>query len=172
MKKIARFIMSALCFSLTGASFAHAQGAAISSGSDTRASIEECFGSYSGAGSVDCLEHLYHNTNLQIRRMENQIVAQSRKRWLDGAITGTHDELAVSSMRDAARRFKKFSERQCDFEIGFSGAAASGSGQVWYKCLLKFNEERKAYLRDVLKNNAADGAEPAKPNEPPRKPNP
>jgi hypothetical protein len=56
-------------------------------------------------------------------------------------------------LRDAARRYAKFSERQCDFEVGYSGAAASGAQQVFYRCLLRFNQERRNYLRAALQGS-------------------
>ena len=118
---------------------------------DYIAEAEECIAANSGAGSTDCLQRLYYESNLEIRRLEDRIVAQSGKREQDGTITGAHHEQAASSMRDAARRFKKFSERQCSFEVGYAGAAASGARQVFFRCLLRFNEERKAYLDGVTK---------------------
>lgn len=118
---------------------------------DYIASAEECIAAGSGAGSTDCLQRLYYDSNLEIRRLEDRIVAQSRKREQDGTITGAHHQQAASSMRDAAKRFKKFSGRQCSFEVGYAGAAASGAGQVFFSCLLRFNEERKAYLYGVTK---------------------
>jgi hypothetical protein len=124
---------------------------ALASCRDYVAEAEGCIAANSGAGSVECLQRLYQDSNLEIRRLENRIVANSRKREQDGTITGAHREQAASSMRDAARRFRKFSERQCSFEVGYAGAAASGARQVFFSCLLRFNEERKAYLYDVTK---------------------
>lgn len=124
---------------------------ALAFGRDYLADAEECIAAYSGAGSTDCLRRLYYDSNLEIRRLEDRIVAQSRKREQDHTITGAHHEQAASSMRDAARRFGKFSERQCNFEVGYTGAVASGAGQVFFRCLLRFNEERKAYLDGVTK---------------------
>jgi len=119
-------------------------------GRDYLADAEECIAAHSGAGSTDCLRSLYADSNLEIRRLEDRIVAQSRRREQDDTITEAHHEQAASSMRDAARKFGKFSERQCSFEVGYAGAAASGAGQVFFKCLLRFNEQRKAYLFDVI----------------------
>lgn len=120
-------------------------------GRDYIADAEECITANSGAGSTDCLRRLYYESNLEIRRLEDQIVAQSRKREQDDTITEAHHEQAVSSMRDAARKFGKFSERQCSFEVGYAGAVASGARQVFFRCLLRFNEERKGYLFEVIK---------------------
>ncbi len=119
-------------------------------GRDYIAEAEECVAAESGAGSADCLRNLYYDSNLEIRRLEDRIVAQSRKREQDDTITEAHHEQAASSMRDAARKFGKFSERQCSFEVGYAGAAASGARQVFFRCLLRFNEERKAYLFHVI----------------------
>lgn len=110
-----------------------------------------CIASNSGAGSVDCLRHLYYESNLVIRRLEDEIVALARQKRRKNDIGQRHYELAVSAIRDASRRFQKLSERQCEAEVGYYGAVASGTGQVYYNCLLVLNEGRKTYLLGVLK---------------------
>lgn len=119
---------------------------------DFPAAGEECIAANSGAGSVQCLTQLYSESRSELRRLEDRIAARSAERSRDGRITATHHEQAVSAMRDAARRYGKFSERQCDFEVGYSGAAASGAQQVFYRCLLRLDQARRDYLLGVLKD--------------------
>ncbi|MDN6857087.1 DUF1311 domain-containing protein [Pseudomonas sp. CAN2814] len=120
---------------------------------DFPAEGEECIAANSGAGSVQCLTELYYQSNHELRRLEDRLVAQSAQRLRDDRITRTHHEQAVSSLRDAARRYAKYSERQCDFEVGYSGAAASGAQQVFYRCLLRLNQGRRDYLLAALKDS-------------------
>ncbi|QRY78943.1 DUF1311 domain-containing protein [Pseudomonas sp. PDNC002] len=112
---------------------------------------EDCIAGNSGAASVECLERLYYESNQEIRRLEDRFVAQARQRRRNDDIGETHYALAVSAMRDASRRFQKFSERQCDAEVAYFGGVASGYGQGRFTCLLNLNEGRKAYLRRMLK---------------------
>lgn len=111
-----------------------------------------CIAANSGAESVQCLTQLYYQSNGELRRLEDRIVARSAERQRVDLITATHHQQAVSALRDAARRYARFSERQCDFEVGYSGAAASGARQVFFRCLLRLNEGRRDYLRAVLKD--------------------
>lgn len=121
---------------------------------DFPAEGEACIGANSGAGSVQCLTQLYYQSNRELHGLEDRIVEQSAERWHDDRITRSHHQQAASSLRDAARRYAKFSERQCDFEVGYSGAVASGAAQVFYRCLLRLNEGRRDYLLGVLKGSA------------------
>ncbi|MBB4863983.1 hypothetical protein HNP46_002843 [Pseudomonas nitritireducens] len=126
---------------------------ALAAARDFPAEGEECIVANSGAESVQCLTQLYDQSNHELRRLEDRLVAQSAQRLREDRITRTHHEQAASSLRDAARRYAKFSERQCDFEVGYSGAAASGAGQVFYRCLLRLNQQRRDYLLAALKGS-------------------
>lgn len=121
---------------------------------DFPAEGEACIAANSAADSVHCLTQLYYQSNHELRRLEDRLVAYSTQRLRDDRITRTHHEQAVSSLRDAARRYATFSERQCDFEVCYSGAAASGAQQVFYRCLLRLNQGRRDYLQGAL--NGAD----------------
>lgn len=118
---------------------------------DFPAEGEACIAANSGADSVQCLTQLYYQSNRELRGLEDRLVTRSAERQREGQITSTHHQLAASALRDAARRYARFSERQCDFEVGYAGAAASGAQQVFYACLLRLNEGRRDYLRGVLK---------------------
>jgi hypothetical protein len=159
MKKTARLLLSLLGLGLTAAAFAqsapdpdaivHKKPPLNAPHEVIVAAIKDCFDD-SGAGTVACMKSLYDDSTLEIRRLEDQIVARARQRRQRNDIFDSQAAQAVSSLRDAARRFKKFSVRQCDFETGYSGAVASGFGEVRFGCLLQLNEERKAYLRGIL----------------------
>ncbi|MGE9763986.1 lysozyme inhibitor LprI family protein [Pseudomonas sp. PDM20] len=119
---------------------------------DFPAEGEDCIAANSGADSVQCLTQLYYQSNLELHHLEERLVERSAQRLRDDQITRTHHEQAVSSLRDAARRYAKFSERQCDFAVGYAGAAASGAQQVFYSCLLRLNQQRRDYLLAALKS--------------------
>lgn len=105
-----------------------------------------CIAENSGAASLECLEKTYWQAQGEIRRMEAAIIARLARERKAGTLTASHHEMAVSSLRDAARQFDRFSARQCDFAQGASGAVASGGGQVRWSCLIELADWRIQYL--------------------------
>ena len=111
-------------------------------GGEHDAAAKQCIAENGGAGSIDCLERLYYQTERDITRLEKKIIAHLRHQRKNDELTGTHFELAVSSLKDASTKFRTFSARQCDYAVGASGAVASGSGQVRWRCLIELNDWR------------------------------
>lgn len=114
------------------------------------ARAERCIAENSGADSVACLERLHQQTQRKIRRLESTILARLERRREAGELTETHHQLAVSSLREAAKAYAGFSARQCDFAVGASGAVASGSAQVRWSCLIRLADSRIRDLDAIL----------------------
>jgi hypothetical protein len=115
--------------------------------------VEKCISENSGAASVDCLEKIFWKTQKKIGILEEAILTRLAKKREADDLTSVHYVLAVSSLKDASKKFVKFSERQCDFALGASGAVASGSGIVRWSCLIQLNDWRIQYLSAVLLKN-------------------
>jgi hypothetical protein len=115
---------------------------ALGYGRDHSLFAERCIAANSGADSVKCLEDVFYKTEYEIAQLERRILAKLKHQRRTGAIGSAHHELAVSSLKEASAKFRKFSERHCDFVLGASGAVASGSGQVRWRCLIRLNDLR------------------------------
>ena len=135
MPRLTPLIFSALCV-LPVAAQAH----------DHAAAMERCIAEQSGAPSVACLEAVFWDTQRHIARLEKTLLAGLRQQRQAGELTGTHHELAASSLVDAAKKYEAFRERQCDFALGASGAAASGAEQVRWQYRIRLNDWRIDYL--------------------------
>ena len=116
----------------------------------SNSAIDDCASKSSGAGLSECLENIFLETQQDIRRSEKAVLYKLKKQRQAGDLMDTNYELAVSSLNDASKKFAKFSERQCDFAVGASGAVASGSSQVRWRCLIRLNDWRIQYLKSVL----------------------
>ena len=112
-----------------------------------------CIVENSGLGSVECLEAIFWDTQRSIARLEKTLLAGLRQQRQAGELTGTHHELAVAALADAAKKFESFRERQCDFALGASGAAASGAERVRWQCRIRLNAWRIEYLKGALGAN-------------------
>ena len=115
--------------------------------------MERCIAANSGAGSVACLEAIFWGTQRSIARQEKALLAGLRQQRQAGELTGTHHELAAAALADAAKKFESFRERQCDFALGASGAAASGAEQVRWQCRIRLNAWRIEFLKGPLGAN-------------------
>jgi hypothetical protein len=122
----------------------------IASAQQHDASVEECIAGHSGADSLECLEKKFFQAQKRMASLEKKIRGQLNILFKIHNLTGAHHEMAVSSLKDASRKFAKFSERQCDFATGASGAAASGAGQIRWSCLIQLNDWRIRHLQVVL----------------------
>ena len=89
-----------------------------------------------------CLEAVFWDTQRHIARLEKALAAGLRQQRQAGELMGTHHELAAAALVDAAKKYKVFRERQCDYALGASGAAASGAEQVRWQCRIRLNDWR------------------------------
>jgi len=137
--KLRLFLLAALCFAFFQQAYAH----------NNRVAVKQCIEENSGADSIECLQKIFWKTQQNIAKLEKAILNHLTKQWQADNLTQTHYQMAVSSLRDASKKFAKFSERQCDFAIGESGAVASGSAQVRWSCLIELNDWRIQYLKAI-----------------------
>lgn len=124
--------------------------AAQAHGHDHAKQADNCIAANSGADSVECLEKLLYETKAQIGWLENSLHATLRHALKIDDIGNTHFLMGATGLRDASKKFYEYSERQCDFDLGLSGAGASGSGQVYYSCLIRLNDDRANYLERIV----------------------
>jgi metallo-beta-lactamase class B len=139
MTRISWLVVAAiLSFPISASKRAHDQAA------------EACIAENSGAESIDCLTAIADATKADILALENDVRTHADKRLQSGDILQTHHALAVSGLSSASKTFTGHAEHQCDAELGMSGAAASGSGQIYWSCTIRLNDDRIAYLRQLL----------------------
>jgi len=106
---------------------------------DHALAVEQCIAENSGAGSVACFEKIFLENQRKITGLERALIRALKQKRQTDDFGETHYQLAVSSLRDASKKFAAFSQRQCDFAIGASGATASGSDQVRWPCLIRLS---------------------------------
>ncbi|MDR2173311.1 MAG: hypothetical protein LBE32_03795, partial [Burkholderiales bacterium] len=119
------FLMTVFCLIFSHACLAQ----------DHAAAAEQCIAENSGASSLDCLQKIYRQIQQEIAGLQKTIQIRLKEKRQAGDLIQTHYESAFSSLADASKKYAAFSERQCDFESAASGAAASGYGQVRWRCL-------------------------------------
>jgi len=138
--KLQSLIFLALCFTCSQASSAQ----------DHALAVEQCIAENSGAESAECLQKIFRKNKRNIANLEKAILRELKQKRRADDLGDAHYRLAVSSLKDSSKKFAAFSEQQCDFATGASGAVASGGGQVRWSCLIRLGDWRIQYLRGIL----------------------
>lgn len=98
----------------------------------------------------------------ELSALETAFLARAKTRLDADDITETHYQWATSELQSAARMFAVYVDHQCLAEVGHSGAAGSGSGQVYWPCQIRLLDDHIAHLRALLARDAQrDAAMPA-----------
>lgn len=112
---------------------------------------EVCIAENSGAGSIECLEKLYKTLNQELDQLDQDVLESLEIRDKNDIITSVHYESAVTAFKKSVEDFKHYRESSCNFRTYYSGAVASGYGQVLYKCLIEQTEMQNQFLKHILK---------------------
>ncbi|GEM_PF-2598998 len=118
------------------------------------AAAKACIAENSGAESVDCLMALANAADAERLALEETFLARAEMRLNANDIGETHHGIAVADMRSASQAFKDYAQHQCEAEVGLSGAAASGSGQIHSSCKIRLIDDRIAHLQQLLARDA------------------
>lgn len=118
------------------------------------AAASACIAEHSGAESVDCLTALAEAADAERLALEAAFLARAEMRLKANDIGETHHGIAVTELRSASQAFQDYAEHQCEAEVGLSGAAASGSGQIHGSCKIRLIDDRIAHLKQLLARDA------------------
>lgn len=118
------------------------------------AAANACIAENSGAESVDCLMAIANTADAERLTLEEAFFVRAQARLDANDIGETHHGIAVAELRSASQAFKDYAEHQCEAEVGLSGAAASGSGQIHWSCKIRLIDDRIAHLRALLARDA------------------
>jgi uncharacterized protein YecT (DUF1311 family) len=113
--------------------------------------VDLCFEQYSGVGSVECLEKIYQSMNQELDQLNANVLLSLGERDRQDIITVNHYDLALPAFKRSILDFKLYRKSSCDAQTYYSGAVASGSSQVLYKCLISQTEIHNQFLKHVLK---------------------
>lgn len=128
--------------------------AAAASEPDRERAAQACIAERSGAESVECLMALAQAADAERLVLEDAFLARAQTRLDTNDIGETHHALATSELRSASHAFADYAEHQCEAEVGLSGAVASGSGQIHWRCKIRLYDARIAHLRTSLARDA------------------
>lgn len=118
------------------------------------AAANACIAENSGAESVACLTAMAEAADAERLALEAAFLARAEMRLKANDIGETHHGIAIADMRSASQAFKDYAEHQCEAEVGLSGAAASGSGQIHGSCKIRLIDDRIAHLKRLLARDA------------------
>ena len=105
---------------------------------------QQCIAKNSGSDGLICLEKVFNQTQQEMYRTEKELRRKLTERHATETITATHYRQGLSALRHASRHFAAFSQQQCELAVGYSGAVASGSGQIYWSCRIK------SWMRTIL----------------------
>jgi uncharacterized protein YecT (DUF1311 family) len=115
-------------------------------------SAESCIAENSGAGSVDCLKNLYEKLNQNLDQLNKNVFSSLEEREKQDVITIVHYDGAISAFKRSILDFSLYRESSCNSSTYYSGAVASGYGQILYSCLIKQTKVRTVFLETLLKS--------------------
>ena len=113
--------------------------------------VESCIAAYSGAESVECLKKIYSALNQELDQLNQTMLLSLEYRDKEDIITVNHYTSALRAFKRSILDFTLYRESSCHFRTYYSGAVASGYGQILYSCLIKQTEIRTEYLKSILK---------------------
>lgn len=114
---------------------------------DYEAQAAACIEAHSGAEAQDCLEQCFLASRQALKREEQAILTQLQAFRDRDELGNTHHALAAASLRQAGAGHQAYAAAHCDFAVGASGAVASGSALVRWRCLIALNQQRLKLLQ-------------------------
>lgn len=118
---------------------------------DEDTSVDDCIAGNSGAESVDCLKEIYQELNQELEQLNRSFVSRLEQRDRQDIITTIHYQESLSAFKRSILDFKLYRKSSCDAQTYYSGAVASGYGQVLYRCLITQTKIHNQFLKTTLK---------------------
>lgn len=106
-----------------------------------------CVEAHSGAEAQDCLKQCFLASRQALTREKQAILARLQELRNQDELGHTHYALAAAALRKAGAGHQAYAAAHCDFAVGASGAVASGSALVRWRCLIELNQQRLKLLQ-------------------------